>query len=170
MLISEAQAILGGPSVPRDQLDSIIAKSNPHLPVAQRDDLAAAYSVYGVLTTIGNVLPLLQFAVETGWGTSLRWTASRNPAGLGATDDGAWGSTFASVADGVAAQYAHLLCYASLPEHLPVQLRAFSYLSPRRDALKAAYGLGCCPSWQQLAGKWATDVNYWTKIRRRWSA
>jgi hypothetical protein len=80
---------------------------------------------------------------------------SYNPAGLGATNDGAEGARFATIEAGVAAQYAHLLCYAARPEALPPELYNLSLTSPRRAALQGAFGLGSAPTWEALNGRWA---------------
>ena len=117
--------------------------------------IVAAYTAYGELTQIGNVYPLAQWAHETGWGRSERWIKAYNPAGIGATNDGAWGSIFNNPSEGILAQYAHLLTYATKPEENTFVIEQIARLSPRHDVVTAKYGRGIAPNWQDLNGKWA---------------
>jgi hypothetical protein len=148
--------ILGGPSVPASDLVTILDRRAAHLSWQQRSSLTCAYTTFGELTGIGNLRPFAQAIKETGWFTSRRFLDNLSTAGLGATNDGADGARFPSIAAGVAAQYAHLLCYAAKPGALPQALLTLSELSPRRSALIGAYGLGCAPTWEGLNGKWAS--------------
>ncbi|KPV51795.1 hypothetical protein SE17_19175 [Kouleothrix aurantiaca] len=104
------QTIIGGPQILMDRLRRSLAAKN--VPEETIESVVAAYTAYGELTGIGNLLPLAQAVHETGWFRSDRWVISQNPAGLGATDDGAWGNVFDTPAAGILAQYAHLLAYA----------------------------------------------------------
>lgn len=131
----------------------------------QIDPIVCAYTTYGELTGIGNVYPIAQWAHETGWGTSERWRVSNNAAGLGATNDGAWGNTFKSVAEGVLAQYAHLLCYATKPEENRPIIEMIAQLSPRREAMEKVFGRGSAKYWHELSGKWNfPSLKYHLKI------
>jgi hypothetical protein len=153
---ASAHPILGGPDIPASDIVTILDRRAPHLSWQQRSSLTCAYTALGELTGIGNLRPLAQAVKETGWFTSRRFLENLNPAGLGATNDGADGAHFPSIAAGVAAQYAHLLCYAAKPGALPQTLLTLSELSPRRAALIGAYGLGSAPNWIDLNGKWAS--------------
>lgn len=131
----------------------------------QIDPIVCAYTTYGELTGIGNVYPIAQWAHETGWGTSERWRVSNNAAGLGATNDGACGNTFKSVAEGVLAQYAHLLCYATKPEENRPIIEMIAQLSPRREAMEKVFGRGSAKYWHELSGKWNfPSLKYHLKI------
>jgi N-acetylmuramoyl-L-alanine amidase/Mannosyl-glycoprotein endo-beta-N-acetylglucosaminidase len=133
--------------------------------VANAELIASAYTTFGELTGIGNLYPLAQAIHETGWFTSPRWKTAFNPAGLGATNDGAWGAVFDTVAAGVLAQYAHLLCYATTPEQNNYLLEKIALLSPRYAAMDAAFGRGSATTWVGLNGKWALPGNsYGNKI------
>lgn len=117
--------------------------------------IVSAYTTFGEITRMGNVYPLAQWADETGWGKSDRWNKARNPAGLGATNDGAWGSTFASISEGILAQYAHLLCYSTTPQENSYSIEQLAQLSPRKTEMQQAFGRGSARMWEQLNGKWA---------------
>lgn len=153
--------LTGGTIINGVQVDSIylyraLNKYNPNMPQPERDSIVSAFSTYGELTTIGNLYPFAQAAHETGWFTSRRWVESRNPAGIGATNDGAEGYRAPSIADGILMQYAHLLCYAVPDEQLSPIQKIIARLSPRRTALMGAFGLGSAGNrWVGLNGKWA---------------
>lgn len=80
-----------------------------------------------------------------------------NFAGLGATDDGAAGATFANVRIGIRAQVQHMKGYASKDKlnQKCVDPR-FIYLTYRRGTVKYVQNLG--------NGNWATDPNYAFKL------
>jgi hypothetical protein len=156
--------ILGGPSVPATTLIAYLDPRTPHLTWQQRQSIVCAYTTFGAYTGIGNLRPFAQAVKEASDRdasgvyrpfNSRRFRENANPAGLGATNDGAEGARFATIEAGVAAQYAHLLCYAAKPDALPPELYQLSLTSPRRAALQGAFGLGAAPTWQALNGKWA---------------
>lgn len=132
----------------------------------EKDSIICAYTAYGELTTIGNLHPFAQAVHETGWFASRRWVENRNPAGLGATNDGAEGYKADSIADGILRQYAHLLCYAVTDMQLNAMQKTIARLSPRRDKLIGSFGLGSAANrWLGLNGKWAyPGLNYGEKI------
>lgn len=147
--------IIGGATMPPDALYAILRHHSIESGVI--DSLVSVYSVMGELTGIGNVWPFAQAVHETGWFTSRRFASNKNPAGLGATDDGAEGAVFSSIAEGVYAQYAHLLCYAKVPQELNTMQQHIALASPRRIALEKAYGLGVAKNdWIGLNRKWNT--------------
>ncbi len=146
--------ILNGPQVDPIYLYRALNKYTK-LSQAEKDSIVSAYTTYGELTTIGNLYPFSQAAHETGWFSSERWVKSKNPAGLGADDTGAWGGHFDTVSAGVLAQYAHLLCYAVPEDQLSPLNKMVARLSPRRIPLLGAYGLGVAGNrWQGLSLKW----------------
>jgi hypothetical protein len=148
--------ILGGPSVPASDLVALLDRHASGLTWQQRSSLVCAYTCLGELTTIGNLRPLAQAVKETAWFSSRRFVQNCNPAGIGATNDGAEGAAFSTIAAGVAAQYAHLLCYAAKPSDLPAALATLQLLSPRREALIQSFSIGCAPTWEGLNGRWAS--------------
>ena len=153
---ASSHPILGGPSVPASDLVAFLDRRAPALTWQQRSSLVCAYTALGEFTTIGNLRPLAQAWKETAGFTSRRFLENLNPAGIGATNDGAEGAQFATIAAGVAAQFAHLLCYAAKPAALGYDLATLQLLSPRREALSQTFGLGCAPTWEGLNGKWAS--------------
>jgi N-acetyl-anhydromuramyl-L-alanine amidase AmpD len=153
--IPETQAIIGGPHLPTAQLRNWLDLKAGGVDEDSRDEIACAYTTYGRLTRIGNLLPLAQAWHETGGFTSERWVKSFNPAGLGATNDGAWGATFASPAEGIVAQYAHLLAYAADDTQLNLPQRTLVLLDPRLQPLTQIHGRGSAARWIDLNGRWA---------------
>lgn len=151
-MISIDQRIIGGPHVNSTILFKWLQQYAPAVP--DRDRIASVYTTFGELTGIGNVLPFAQAAKETGWFKSERWVKSFNPAGLGATNDGAWGGHFDNPAEGVLAQYAHLLAYAIGPYTEDFLLRGLQAYDPRYSFLPQAW-LGKCPRWIDLNSRWA---------------
>jgi hypothetical protein len=164
----EGYTILNGLHVDSIYLHRALNTWAGHLTTPQKDSIVSAFTAYGEVTDIGNLFPFAQAAKETGWFASERWKKSFNPAGLGATDDGAWGGHFETASSGIFAQYAHLLCYAAPEQDLNYIQRAIALLSPRRDALIGAYGLGVARnSWQGLSLKWNSpkgNKNYGQEI------
>lgn len=153
MQIADTQPILGGPHIRSSQLAGPLGRSG--LRAADLEPIVSAYVTLGELTGIGSLIPLAQAIHETGWFTSARWIQSRNPAGLGATNDGAWGKQFATVAAGVTAQYAHLLAYAKTDEQLTLPNRILVLLDPRLTAVEQKGYRGIAPRWIDLNGRWA---------------
>lgn len=123
--------------------------------VDKLEEITRAYTTYGNLTGIGNVMPFAQAIHETGWFTSRRWIQNYNPAGIGATNDGAEGHVWTNPEQGIIAQYAHLMAYA-LPRYtMTYQQKALAQVSPRYGILEAKGLLGSSPNWVDLNGKWA---------------
>lgn len=151
----ETDTVLNGEHVDPTLLYRALNRFSPNLSQEDKDSLVSAYTALGQITTIGNIRPFSQAAKETGWFTSPRFVQGFNPAGLGATNDGAWGSTFDSIASGVLAQYCHLLCYATKPESTSFLFERLAQLSPRVDAMTKEHGRGCATTWGGLNNKWA---------------
>ena len=146
--------ILRSPQVHPDVLYRFLNKNAAKIGV-QHVSIVSAYTACGELFQIGNLIPFAQAVHETGHFTSERWLKSYNPAGIGATNDGAWGSNFNSVAEGVFAQYCHLLAYA-----LPISQASFLQhslikLDPRLANLITQRWQGIAPTWEGLNGRWA---------------
>jgi N-acetylmuramoyl-L-alanine amidase/Mannosyl-glycoprotein endo-beta-N-acetylglucosaminidase len=161
MLNNKTVLIRSGASVPLEKLVTVLEARK----VKDAVTIAAAYTTLGAITGIGNVYPLAQAIHETGWFTSERWVKARNPAGLGATNDGAWGSSFSSIAAGVAAQYAHLLAYCTVPTDNNLLQENLAISSPRYATMVARYRRGNAKYWTDLNGKWAfPGTTYGEKI------
>lgn len=160
-----ATPILGGPSATPLQFAAFFSRFAPR--TSAKTAIIAAYQCMGDLTGIGNAVPFCQAVHETASFTSIRWKQSFNPAGLGATNDGAWGAHFRTPAEGVFAQYCHLLAYA-----VPLAQASFLHarlivISPRFDAVRTKNWQGAAPTWADLNGKWADPgTNYAQAIFR----
>jgi hypothetical protein len=153
MQLADTQPILAGPQLTHATMVAVLVQHR--VSAAEASEIASAYETLGRLTGIGACIPLAQAIHETGWFTSARWRLSRNPAGLGATNDGSWGGHFETIAAGVAAQYAHLLAYAKTDEQLALPNRILVLLDPRLAALTKAGYRGIAPRWIDLNGRWA---------------
>jgi hypothetical protein len=149
------QVILNGPQVDTAVLRAWLDAHAPAQSAAIRDEIACAFTAYGRLSKIGNLLPFAQAIHETGNFSSARWVQAFNPAGLGATNDGAWGSTFASPSEGIVAQFGHLLAYAAKDSQLNVPQRLMVQFDPRLDPLTKRQWRGIAPRWIDLNGRWA---------------
>lgn len=149
----ENSAILKGVSIHPDALKTRIL--NLGKSIDNLDEIIRAYTVYGKLTSIGNLMPLCQAIHETGWFTSRRWVENYNPAGIGATNDGAEGGKWASPTAGILAQYAHLLAYSVNPLYATDSQKLLMKFSPRYGILEKNKLLGIAPKWIDLNGRWA---------------
>jgi len=114
-----------------------------------------AYITYGNLTGFGNLIPFCQAAHETGWFTSEKWLKNNNPAGIGATNDGAMGNVWDTIEGGVLAQYAHLTAYAVKEKDWTVAQQNIVRFSPRLEILRKNNLCGIAPKWSDLNGRWA---------------
>jgi hypothetical protein len=157
--VIDGHTILNGLQVDPIRLHRALNLWAKHLSLDERESIVSAFTTYGELTTIGNLYAFTQAAKETGWFASERWVKSYNPAGLGADDTGAWGQHFNNPAEGILAQYAHLLCYAVPDDKLSAIQQKIARLSPRREALIGAYGLGAANNtWVGLNQKWNSPL------------
>lgn len=102
---------------------------------------------------------IFQSCLETGW-FSFKGVVKKeqsNFAGIGATDDGSPGERFPTVEAGCKAQIQHLATYAgkAIPET--------ELIGQRTKAVKS-FIFGKATTWEELAGRWASDGSYWKKI------
>jgi hypothetical protein len=152
--------IINGPSVEASKMKTALMTKNKSL---QSDDvgrIVMAYVAMGEISMIGNLMPFAQAIHETGWFTSRRWLENYNPAGIGATNDGAEGGKWLTPEAGIFAQYAHLLAYAVKPtdSYAGVTISQLQYLakcSPRYTTLARLNLLGIATKWVDLNGRWA---------------
>ena len=102
-----------------------------------------------------------QAMVETGWlqfggDVDKNGKVQCNFGGLGATGNGVAGDEFPDVKTGLLAQAQHLKGYASTASlNQPCVDKRFEYLSGKR---------GSAPTVDKLAGTWAADQTYGTKV------
>jgi len=149
----ESSGIMNGVSVPPELIKEKIYSMNKE--IRYLDEIVQAYSVYGKLTTIGSLMPFCQAIHETGWFTSRRWVENFNPAGIGATNDGAEGNKWVCATAGILAQYGHLLAYSVKQESATDTQKLLMQFSPRYAILKKHKLLGVAPTWVDLNGRWA---------------
>jgi hypothetical protein len=148
--------ILGTPVLSADELaawyDSTGRKANTTVPIAQ---LAQYYQAWGAKTGVRDDLAFAQSIVETGFfgfpaGGQLTGT-NNNFAGIGACDSCAHGWSFPTANAGVGAQMQLLDAYASS--------------KPVDTSLVGNVGVGgCCTTWTDLAGTWASSLTYGISI------
>jgi len=103
--------------------------------------------------------------LETDRWRSNRWSTGLNPAGLGATDDGAVGNGFPDGKTAALAMGVHLMAYAKghnnkFAAHLHLDTRFLAvHVAGRAGRIRTVAGLG--------NGNWATDPDYAAKVCAR---
>jgi hypothetical protein len=152
--------LLGTGVVSAEQIDQAFLSRNPQAPplgVAIRQECAR--------TGMNSDFIAAEIMDETANWTSPRALQANNPAGIGATDDGAWGKVFATPQDGIRAQCAHWLTYiygASNP---------FANDDPRYQiTLNAGHTGGITKVGQIGNGVWASAKDYATSCLSRMNA
>jgi hypothetical protein len=127
----------------------------PHLTVAL-EDLAASYVAVGANAGVRADVAFAQSMVETGYFDFPAFgqvaVADNNFAGIGACDSCATGFHFPDAVTGVQAQMQLLHAYATTAQPVPGPLPGPFSVS------------GCCPTWLQLTGVWATSGTYGVAI------
>lgn len=150
--------MLSGPIISPTKMASALLTKNKALSFGSQssdvDRIVAAYTVMGEISQLGNLMPFAQAIHETGWFTSRRWVENYNPAGIGATNDGAEGGKWSSPEAGIFAQYAHLLAYSVKPTDA-AKLQYLARCSPRYATLERLKLLGVATRWVDLNGRWA---------------
>lgn len=140
--------ILGFPVASAGQLRQLLRKRNPDAP-----DLAQDFLDIGVRYGVRGDIAFCQSIHETGaWRFGGQVLPEQNNfAGLGATNGGPRGASFATPQLGIEAQIQHLYLYATT-ETLPTGV---NLVDPRWDAAVSKWGRGVAPNVEDLAGKWA---------------
>jgi N-acetyl-anhydromuramyl-L-alanine amidase AmpD len=105
-----------------------------------------------------------QWSLETGKGTSEHWKNRNNPAGIGVTDAGDMGYSWASPALAAQAQEVHLSAYV---DGYNRGLRRYLGQDPRYLLVLGTDWAGTVEHIEDLTGKWATDPEYGSKIATR---
>jgi hypothetical protein len=122
------------------------------------DTMAGYYLDEGKAEQIRGDVAFAQSVIETGAFTS-PLTTHNNFAGIGACDSCPTGWDFPTPQKGVRAQAQLLHAYAD--KSLRVATLANPAVGANPDHLTVR---GCCTTWNQLTGTWATDPNYGPKI------
>jgi N-acetylmuramoyl-L-alanine amidase len=147
--------ILNGPTVDTSVLRVYLLNRVPRMSPRIREEIVCSYTALGSLARTGNILPFAQAVHECAGFTSKRWVESYNPAGLGATNDGAWGAVFVKPAEGITAHIAHLLVYALADGEGTYAQKLLIPFSPRLSAVESKGWRGVGKTWEDLNGRWA---------------
>ncbi|KKI50410.1 GBS Bsp-like repeat-containing protein [Christensenella hongkongensis] len=120
------------------------------------EDFVGLYISEAAMEGVRADVAFAQMCLETGYlkyGGDVKWE-QYNFAGIGATGGGAGGATFATVQIGIRAQIQHLKAYAS------TAALNNACVDPRFSLVSR----GSATTVEALGGKWATDLNYGSKI------
>jgi N-acetyl-anhydromuramyl-L-alanine amidase AmpD len=157
--------ILGEPSARRDQAQ-FYARQREALRTDQVDRFLAELWRLGPRVGIDPAGAAAQAAHETGVWTSALWRDQLNPAGL-KTRDGAAYQRFGTGEEAAQAQLVHLAVYAKGYRGAQQMIR-YLHLDERWHAPIAAGYAGKARTYDDLAGRWAEDPQYGTKVEGHW--
>lgn len=172
--LADRPILYGTPSATEAQGRAYLARTNaahakargiPPLAAAEIATICAAYWRIGARYGIDPAPALSQSVHETAaytFGGQVN-AVQHNPAGLGATNDGAAGGGWSDWPHGIEAHYIHLLAWANDPR---------GDGDYRFDAVRAAIAKqGKATSWRSLGGRWAVPgVGYGSAIEAIWAA
>ncbi|MFO7821513.1 MAG: glucosaminidase domain-containing protein [Lentisphaeria bacterium] len=150
--------IMGQGSASNSQMAKLLGSGNDKLSYRKARQFAQIYIEECRAEGVNADVAFVQMCLETNF---LRFGGQveadqNNFCGLGATDDGAAGAVFPTVRAGVRAHIQHLKAYASTK---PTRYRV---IDPRFKLVKR----GSAPYIKHLAGTWATDPDYASKLKR----
>jgi hypothetical protein len=159
---SKGPAILGVSVVPAKYMAEFVRlRGRPHPSVAV-EALAEAYVAEGEAEGVTGDIAWVQSILETGWfnfGGSMVRVSDHNYAGIGACDSCSSGHGYPTPELGVRAQIQLLRTYAQ-PGLTSDQLaNPPAGRAPERSRVR-----GCCSTWMELTGVWATASNYGVRI------
>ncbi|MEO9223505.1 MAG: glucosaminidase domain-containing protein [Acidimicrobiales bacterium] len=150
-----ALTIMGDSAATADEIALWFAsRGQPSRAQAPMAQLAGYYISEGKDEGVRGDMAFAQAMLETGSFQNPDTITLNNYAGVGHCDSCPAGFGFASPQLGVRAQIQLLKSYA---EKKP------KYVHPLVDA-RLVGPAGCCPTWEQLTRKWATDPNYGPSI------
>jgi hypothetical protein len=130
--------------------------SRASVPIGQ---LVRAFIEYGEAEGIRGDMAFAQSIHETGWFANNDTIHANNFAGIGHCDSCGAGYPYPTAAVGVLAQIQLLKSYA---DEYP--LYHLARADPDLDGPS-----GCCPTWTDLGGVWATDAGYGPRILGRYA-
>lgn len=154
--------ILGPSLVPAEDLAAFVrARGRPH-PSVNVEELAEFFLAEGALEGVAADIAWVQAIIETGWfsfGGSMVRPTDHNYAGIGACDSCRRGFVFDTPQIGARAQMQLLRIYAT------PGLRTHDLANPPVRTVPERLGVrGCCGTWMELSGVWATGPGYGIKI------
>jgi hypothetical protein len=159
---SRGPAILGVSVVPATYMAEFVRlRGRPH-PSVDVEALAGHYVAEGEAEGVTGDIAWVQSILETGWfnfGGSMVRVSDHNYAGIGACDSCSSGHGYPTPASGVRAQIQLLRTYAQ-PGLTSDQLAS----PPAGRAPERSTVRGCCSTWMELTGVWATASNYGVRI------
>jgi hypothetical protein len=159
---SRGPAILGGSVVPAKYMAEFVRlRGRPH-PSVDVEALAEHYVAEGEAEGVTGDIAWVQSVLETGWfnfGGSMVRVGDHNYAGIGACDSCSSGHGYPTPELGVRAQIQLLRTYAQ-PGLTSDQLAS----PPAGRAPEGSRVRGCCSTWMELTGVWATANNYGVRI------
>jgi exonuclease VII small subunit len=126
------------------------------------EELAELFVTEGAAEGVAGDIAWIQSIIETGWfgyRNSMVDPGDHNYAGIGACDSCRRGYIFSSPRDGARAQMQLLRIYAT------PGLRSADLAHPPVRSTPERVGVrGCCGTWMELSGVWATGPGYGVKI------
>ena len=145
----------------QDQIVSVTSWLRSHVtPAPYAELMPRLCNHYGQLYGIRGDVMLCQMILETNWfkfGGDVR-PSQNNFGGIGATGGGVAGESFASCCEGTEAHAQILAIRTGSP------IPRTKLLSQRYRELYD-FVFGKQPNWEDLAGTWAADPDYWNKIQ-----
>jgi N-acetylmuramoyl-L-alanine amidase len=150
----------------RGSVASVLSHTTAMGSVRQAELWEYVTEVYRMAPLVGldPAIVVAQSALETGWWQSPAWVEHLNPAGIGITGPDVPSATWASGTEAARAHLVHLYLYAVGPIPPGHPLAPYVPLDPRYDAALAAGRSGSAATIADLAGRWAADPDYATKI------
>lgn len=154
-----SRSLTGTPVMSAKQLFEYFISQNPRADKAMVKRLAAYYIEEANAERINSDVAFAQMCVETGFLRfgNLVTPEMHNYCGLGAIDTEHRGEVFANERLGVRAHIQHLHAYGTTSESVlnrPLIDNRYKWVKPR----------GKAPTVFELAGTWAADKNYGTKL------
>jgi hypothetical protein len=154
----DGEPIMGTDSIDMVQLERFLLRHNPAIDRSYARQLADTYLRECRTEGVRVAVAFCQMCLETGFLSFTGAVAAEqnNFCGFGATGDGRTGERFPDMETGVRVQVQHLKAYAT-----PKSTKRRCIDNRRHLVL-----LGSAPAVDELAGRWAADPNYGTKICR----
>ncbi len=154
-------SILGGSALNADQLAAwFTARGYANLTSVPITQLANWYLIAGAEESVRGDVAFAQAVLETGGFSSVDAVDRNNFAGIGHCDSCGQGMPFPSAETGVLGQMQLLHIFATggiAPNPAPPTV-----VPALRPVGRA--GRGCCPTWESLTRRWATDPTYGAQI------